>query len=89
MNTLDRDRMSQWVTAARNGDVSAYGLIVRDTEAMVNAAVRRIVPDPHESQDIVQEVYLRAFARLSSGCSSSWAVLYHRASLCILASCAS
>lgn len=61
---------------ARQGDVAAYGELVRATQAEVYAVVRRVMADREEARDAVQEVYLRAFRRLgtlrAAGAFDAW-----------------
>lgn len=56
--------LEQAVEASRSGDTDAYAHVVRMTQHAVYGVVRRIVPDRHEANDVVQETYLRAFKRL-------------------------
>ncbi|MDJ0764971.1 MAG: sigma-70 family RNA polymerase sigma factor [Myxococcota bacterium] len=59
------DQLGELAAAAKLGDVDAYGHIVALTQAMVSVTVRRIVEDPFDAQDVVQDAYLRAFRSLS------------------------
>lgn len=52
--------------AARQGDVAAYGRIVELTQPAVAAAVRQVVGDPLEAEDVIQEVYLRGYRSLGT-----------------------
>ena len=58
------DGLSDLVTAARAGDVAAYGALVRATQAMSLAVAASVLRDPGGAEDAVQEAYLRAYRRL-------------------------
>lgn len=47
------------------GDQQAFAQIVRQTEALVGQIVFKMVAAPGDRQDIVQDVYLKAFRNLS------------------------
>ena len=49
------------VDAARQGDHDAFEEIVRRTHADTFSLARRLVSDPDDARDVVQEAYLRAF----------------------------
>ncbi|MCP4604223.1 MAG: sigma-70 family RNA polymerase sigma factor [Proteobacteria bacterium] len=65
MASGDYNLLGEFTAAAKLGDVDAYGRIVELTQQITTATVRRIVDDPHDSEDVVQEVYLRAFRGLA------------------------
>jgi hypothetical protein len=65
MDIPDHDALASLTRAAQQGDVGACGRIVRCTQSLVNAVVRRVVADPQEAEDVVQETYLRAHLRLA------------------------
>jgi RNA polymerase sigma-70 factor (ECF subfamily) len=52
------------VRRARAGDLTAFRMLVEETEGMVYAVSRQVLDDPVEAQDAAQESYLRAFRRL-------------------------
>lgn len=56
--------MNQLVERAAKGDLAAYGRLVEMTERMAYAVARRIVWQPADAADAVQEAYLQAFLRL-------------------------
>lgn len=56
--------LNDLVIRARNGDVSAYGRLVRATERMVFAVAIRVLRDEALAEDAAQETYLRAFRRI-------------------------
>ena len=56
--------LSDLVTAARAGDVAAYGRLVQATQAMSLAVAASVLRDPAGAEDAVQEAYLRAYRRL-------------------------
>ncbi len=51
---------------AQNGDVEAYGEIVRRFQDMVVGYANAILRDPHLAEDIAQEAFTEAFLNLSS-----------------------
>jgi len=55
------DEVDQLVEAAREGDHEAFEELVRQTHADTYALARRLVSDPDDARDVVQEAYLRAF----------------------------
>ena len=63
--TCEADALSDLVTAARAGDVAAYGRLVQATQAMSLAVAVSVLRDPAGAEDAVQEAYLRAYRRLS------------------------
>jgi RNA polymerase sigma-70 factor, ECF subfamily len=62
--TREPDCLEDLVTAARAGDVAAYGRLVRATQAMSLAVAVSVLRDPAGAEDAVQEAYLRAYRRL-------------------------
>jgi RNA polymerase sigma factor (sigma-70 family) len=46
------------------GDTQAFGLIVRDTEALVAQIVFKMIPIAEDRKDIAQDTYLKAFSKL-------------------------
>ena len=62
--TREADDLRDLVTAARAGDVAAYGRLVQATQAMSLAAAVGVLRDPAGAEDAVQEAYLRAYRRL-------------------------
>ncbi len=46
------------------GDTQAFGLIVRDTEALVAQIVFKMIPIAEDRKDIAQDTYLKAFGKL-------------------------
>jgi RNA polymerase sigma factor (sigma-70 family) len=57
--------LSQLVERARNGDLDAFGRIVRATQTMAFALAANLLRDTSLAQDAVQEAYLIAFRRLA------------------------
>lgn len=57
--------LTQFVERARDGDVEAFGHVVRLTQAMAFAVALSVVRDVTQAQDAVQEAYLVAFRRLA------------------------
>lgn len=60
-----------------DGDVESFRLLVLRYERPLHALVRNLVPDAHDGEDIVQDVFLSAYRRLSSydaaqGAFSTW-----------------
>ena len=60
----DADCLRDLVTAARAGDVAAYGSLVQATRAMALAVAVDVLRDPAGAEDAVQEAYPRAYRRL-------------------------
>lgn len=58
------DSVSDLVTAARTGDVAAYGKLIRATQAMSLAVALDVLRDRAGAEDAVQEAYLRAYRTL-------------------------
>jgi len=56
----------QWVLAALQGDVPAFGRLVERHWSMVFALALSRVKDPTEAEDIAQESFLKAYAKLGS-----------------------
>jgi RNA polymerase sigma factor (sigma-70 family) len=54
------------VARARRGDAPAFEAIMRRHNRLLFRSARGVVGDDAEAQDVVQETYLRAFARLDS-----------------------
>jgi len=55
------DNEEDLVRRARDGDRAAFEELVRRTSRMVYARLYLETGDPHQSEDLVQETYLRAF----------------------------
>ncbi len=53
--------VDQLVEAARHDDHDAFEELVRQTYGSTYALARRLVTDPDDARDVVQEAYLRAF----------------------------
>jgi len=53
------------VVRAQEGDLEAYGQLVRATQTMAYALAYGILRDSIVAEDATQEAYLRAFRRLS------------------------
>lgn len=49
------------VDAARHGDRTAFEELVRRTHADLHNLARRLVSDPDDARDVVQDAYLRAY----------------------------
>ena len=54
------------VKRVQGGDNSAFDLLVRKYQHRIGAVVYRFVPDHAESQDIVQEAFIRAYRALAN-----------------------
>jgi RNA polymerase sigma-70 factor (ECF subfamily) len=46
------------------GDTRAFGLIIKNTEALVAQIVFKMIPVPEDRKDLAQDVYLKAFHNL-------------------------
>lgn len=58
------NNISNLVAAARAGDVTAYGKLVRKTQVMALAVALNVLREPAGAEDAVQEAYLRAYRNL-------------------------
>ena len=57
---------AEWIAAVLNGDVSSFEPLVTKYQPRVFATARRYARREDEVEDIVQEVFLKAFQKLSS-----------------------
>ena len=57
--------LTQYVERARDGDLEAFGGVVRLTQRMAFVLACNVVRDAAQAQDAVQEAYLVAFRRLA------------------------
>lgn len=48
------------------GNTRAFGVIIKHTESLVAQIVFKMIPDRKERQDIVQDIYVKAFQKLDS-----------------------
>src|SRR5579863_9236499 len=62
--TPEADCLSALVTAARAGDMAAYGRLVQATQAMSLAVAASVLREPAGAEDAAQEAYLRAYRSL-------------------------
>ena len=53
------------VDEAIKGNQQAFGQIIRQTEGLVAQIVFKMIPRPGDRQDLVQDVYLKAFRNLT------------------------
>jgi RNA polymerase sigma factor (sigma-70 family) len=58
------DLLGTLVRRARVGDLEAFGLLVRATQAMAHGVASSVLRDPDLAKDAVQDAYLRAFRRI-------------------------
>lgn len=58
------DLLHDLIIRARDGELDAYGDLVRATQAMAYGVARGVLRDPALAEDAAQEAYLRAFRRL-------------------------
>lgn len=63
MRTIDHAtaELDELVGSARSGDLRAFEELVRRTSADTYLLAKRLVSDPDDARDVVQEAYLRAF----------------------------
>ena len=54
------------IAAARNGSLSAFGGLVIRYQAGIRACLAMRLANPHEAEDLAQEVFLTAFRRLDT-----------------------
>jgi RNA polymerase sigma-70 factor (ECF subfamily) len=50
-----------WSRALAEGDPAAFEALVRDTRPALGTFLRRLCPSPQDTEDIVQETYLRVY----------------------------
>jgi RNA polymerase sigma factor (sigma-70 family) len=48
------------------GDSQAFGIIIKNTEGLVSQIVFKMIPNTEDRKDLVQNIYLKAFHKLSS-----------------------
>src|SRR5688572_28126871 len=61
---MNMEPLNPLVVRAKDGDLDAFGRLVRATQGMAFAVARSVLRDPGLAQDAVQEAYLSAFRRL-------------------------
>ncbi len=54
------------VAQAVSGDMQAFEAIYRHHAGRIHALCRRLTGDPHEAEEMVQEVFIRAWQKLST-----------------------
>jgi RNA polymerase sigma-70 factor (ECF subfamily) len=59
------DPLHALIARARDGDLDAYGDLVRATQTMAYAVARGVLRDAALAEDAAQDAYLRAFRRLA------------------------
>ena len=59
------DEDAQLVARIQNGDMSAFGLLVRRHQMRIARLAQRILPDERDVEDITQEIFLRAYRGLN------------------------
>ena len=47
------------------GDNRAFAIIIQQTEALVTQIIFKMINNPHDRQDLVQDIYLKAYQNLS------------------------
>lgn len=55
---------AEWVAASRHGDHAAFGRLIERHRGLAHALARRLLDDPDEAEDVVQEAVLRAYLSL-------------------------
>jgi RNA polymerase sigma-70 factor (ECF subfamily) len=63
--TVERDD-TEWIAAVLNGDAASFEPLITKYQPRVFATARRYARREDEVEDIVQEVFLKAFQKLSS-----------------------
>jgi RNA polymerase sigma-70 factor (ECF subfamily) len=61
--TFDADE-ARWVRAAREGDADAFAALVERHHRGVRACLVARMHDPHEAEDLAQEVFVTAYRKL-------------------------
>src|SRR6478735_11640255 len=54
------------VNRVLRGDKGAFGIIVRNTEALVAQIVTKMIPGIEDRKDLAQDIYLKAFNHLAT-----------------------
>jgi RNA polymerase sigma-70 factor (ECF subfamily) len=62
--STDQERL--WVRAAQNGDTEAFRRLLDVYDRRLLYFVRRFLPDAHQALDVMQDVWLTVFRRLSA-----------------------
>jgi RNA polymerase sigma-70 factor (ECF subfamily) len=60
------DQERSWIRAARQGDRTAFGRLVKAYQGPVYNLTYRMLGDPQEAEDAAQEVFFRAYRKLGS-----------------------
>ena len=58
--------VSQLVTAARRGDVEAFGELVKRYQSVIYGLVTRLVQGPEVAEELTQDAFVKAFKSLDS-----------------------
>ena len=53
------------VSKVLGGDNHAFGIVIKNTEGLVAMIVFKMIPNAYDRKDIAQDIYLKAFNRLS------------------------
>lgn len=78
-NSSEREEGLVLVEAAKQGDKAAFGKLVEQYQARAFAVAIRIVRDPHEAEELVQEAFLRVHRGLQRfNGRSSFSTWLHR-----------
>lgn len=56
---------ARWIEACLNGDLESYGFLVERYERMVRTAVYRIIHNDQDIEELSQQIFLKAFEKLS------------------------
>ncbi|MBI4616756.1 MAG: sigma-70 family RNA polymerase sigma factor [Planctomycetes bacterium] len=59
------EEIARLAEKAGRGDEIAFASLVRWTEGLVNGVVGRLLGDPHETEEVAQEVYVDAYRALA------------------------
>jgi RNA polymerase sigma factor (sigma-70 family) len=67
LNTKTENSLTdqQLVNAVLRGDTASFSIIIKNTEALTAQIVFKMISYPEDRKDIAQDVYLKAFAKLS------------------------
>ncbi|WEK37845.1 MAG: RNA polymerase sigma factor [Candidatus Pseudobacter hemicellulosilyticus] len=58
---MHEPRLTEWITKSQQGDANAFGQLVTCYQAQIFAYVFRLVGNPDDAKDLVQETFLRAW----------------------------
>jgi len=61
---MERDEETEWILAAQNGDIGAFGKLAAKYQNMIFTLAKRILNNKHDAEDLSQEVLIKLFKSL-------------------------